>query len=392
MTVQMTPEVTPPNPQSDSPVAATAAVPSVKEVRSNFDERAHRKSTFKGMLLFAISILPYLLGYWGFIELHGWWLKIACAAVFTGAIPALFIIGHDACHQALTPHSWLNKIVGRIAMLPGCHAYAVWDYGHNSLHHGWTNVRTKDLVWTPLSKEEYDALSPAYRLVHRLYRTWWGVGAYYAIEMWIKFGMTQAKVKNAKTNRLFWADRASVVLFVIAQIAVVLLPTDRTGLGSNSLAVSAGLLAIGVIIPQILWNWLMGFVVFQHHTHPTVPWYGDEQDWTFYAGQIQSVVHVELPRPIELILHNIMEHTAHHVDPRIPLYNLEDAQKKLEEAYGGDIVVVPWTLRGYFDTLRKCRLYDYANHQWLDFDGTPTTPRLLQRDDSGRLIKSAAPV
>jgi omega-6 fatty acid desaturase (delta-12 desaturase) len=169
----------------------------------------------------------------------------------------------------------------------------------------------------------------------------------------------------------------------------VLLLTDRTGLGSNSLAVSTGLLAIGVIVPQILWNWLMGFVVFQHHTHPTVPWYGDEQDWTFYAGQIQSVVHVELPRPIELILHNIMEHTAHHVDPRIPLYNLEDAQKKLEEAYGGDIVVVPWTLRGYFDTLRKCRLYDYANHQWLDFDGIATTPRLLQRDDAGRLVRPA---
>ena len=202
-------------------------------------------------------------------------------------------------------------------MLPGYHAYAVWDYGHNSLHHGWTNVRTKDLVWTPLSKEQYNSLSPLYRFVHRMYRTWWGVGPYYMIEMWIKFGMTQAKVKTARTNRVFWADRLSVVAFAIAQIVVVLTLTKGLPITASPFADAALLLAFGVVIPQLLWNWLMGFVVFQHHTHPSVPWYGDERDWTFYAGQIQSVVHVELPRPIELILHNIMEHTAHHVDPRI---------------------------------------------------------------------------
>jgi omega-6 fatty acid desaturase (delta-12 desaturase) len=302
----------------------------------------------------------------------------------------LFIIGHDACHQALTPSALLNRILGRIAMLPGYHAYAVWDYGHNSLHHGWTNVKTKDLVWTPLSKAEYDSLSPLYRFIHRMYRTWWGVGPYYMIEMWIKFGMTQAKVKNSRTNRLFWMDRLSVVGFAIAQVVAVLFATNRAGLGSSAFAVSIGLLLLGVILPQLFWNWLMGFVVFQHHTHPTVPWYGDEKDWNFYAGQIQSVVHVELPRPIELILHNIMEHTAHHVDPRIPLYNLDNCQKQLEQAYGGEVVVVPFSLGGYLDTLRRCRLYDYENHQWLNWNGQPTTPRLLQRNDAGKLVKAQA--
>ncbi len=376
-------EQTPPQ-QQDRALAA----PSVRDVRSNFDELAHRKSTFKGMALFLISVVPYALGYWGFFALLGWWAKIASAAVLTGAIPALFIIGHDACHQALTPHAWLNRIVGRLAMLPGFHAYAVWDYGHNSLHHGWTNVKTRDLVWTPLAKEEYDALSPFYRFVHRLYRTWWGVGMYYMVEMWIKFGMTMAKVKSPRTNRLFWMDRLSVVAFAIAQVLAVLLLTNRAGLGSSPIAVSLGLLALGVVIPQLLWNWLMGFVVFQHHTHPRVPWYGNEEDWTFYAGQIQSVVHVELPRPIEVVLHNIMEHTAHHVDPRIPLYNLEDCQKKLEQAYAGDIVTVPFSWRGYFHTLRTCRLYDYVNHRWLDWTGEPTTEPLLRREDGGRLIRA----
>ena len=39
------------------------------------------------------------------------------------------------------------------------------------------------------------------------------------------------------------------------------------------------------------------------------------------------------------LFHNILEHTAHHVDPRIPLYNLPDVQARLESVYPSDILV-----------------------------------------------------
>ena len=385
---QSTPEVAPAAPAA-TVVREIVELPSVKEVRANFDERARAKSTFKGVTLFTISMIPYVLGWWGFIALHGWAWKIASAALIAGAIPVLFVIGHDACHQALTPRSWLNKIIGRLSMLPSWHAYHVWDYGHNGLHHGWTNLRTRDHVWIPLTKEEYDGLPSIKRWMQRSYRTWWGVGLYYFVEMWCLFGMIRAKVKSKSKMRGLWADRASVLVYVLLMIAACLFATDRTGLGSNRFLVSAGLLALGVIIPNILWNWLMGFLIFQHHTHPKVPFYGNEEDWSFYAGQVQSVVHIEMPRPVELVLHNIMEHTAHHVDTRIPLYNLEDAQKKLEEAYGGDLVVFPFTIGGYLKTLRTCRLFDYENFRWLDWDGTPTTEPLLRREDSaGKVVRT----
>ncbi|MEA2707683.1 MAG: hypothetical protein QOF78_284 [Phycisphaerales bacterium] len=381
-----TPEVAP---AAASTLDDVPSGPSVREVRANFDERAHAKSTLKGVTLFLVSLVPYLLGYIGFAVLEGWWWKIASAALVTACIPVLFVIGHDACHQALTPKSWLNKIIGRVAMLPSWHAYAVWDYGHNGLHHGWTNLRTRDHVWIPLTKDEYDAL-PSYRQwLERSYRTWWGVGMYYFVVMWLVFGMIRAKVKNVARNRLFWADRFSVLAFAITQVVVALVLTNRTGLGSNSLLVGAALVMLSVIGPFIAWNWLMGFLIFQHHTHPKVPWYGNEDDWSFYAGQVQSVVHIEMPRPIELVLHNIMEHTAHHVDTRIPLYNLENAQKDLEEAYGADLVVFPFTIRGYLNTLKTCRLFDYENFRWLDWNGTPTTEALLCREEShGKVVRT----
>ena len=361
-------------------------VPGVQDVRANMGDDARAKSTAKGVSFFVISLVPYALGFAGFLALDGWWLKAVSAAVMTMSLPMLFIVGHDACHQSLTPYRWLNKLIGRFTMVPTWHAYSVWDVVHNGLHHPWTNVRGKDFAWMPMSKDEYDRLTPVGRFLHRRYRTWWGPGFYYIIEMWGKYGMTGAKAPTPRMNAYFWADRLSVVAFSAFLVTGVLYFTDRAGLGGNSLLVSAGLLALGVVIPFLVWNWVMGMIILVHHTHPKIPWYGDVSDWSYYAGQVQSTVHVELPRPIELVLHNIMEHTAHHADPRVPLYNLEKAQKHLEEAYGDEIVVVPFSLRGLFETLRTCRLYDYDNHRWLDWDGTPTTGPLLERRD-GRLVR-----
>ena len=376
-----------PRPKAHVPPPAGPAVPGVKDVRANMGDEARQKSSLRGILYFAVSFVPYALGVAGFLMLEGWWLKGLSAAVMTAAIPMMFVIGHDACHQALTPHRWLNKLIGRLTMIPTWHAYAVWELGHNGLHHAWTNVRGKDFAWVPLSTAEYGNLSPLRRFMHRRYRTWWGVGFYYLIEMFTKYGILTAKAPSGRSKALFLADWMSVVVFTAVQVWAVLFATDRTGLGGDPLLVSAALLAMAVVVPFLIWMWVMGILILMHHTHPTVPWYGDVADWSYYAGQVQSTVHIELPRPIELVLHHIMEHTAHHADPRVPLYNLEKAQKNLEEVYGGHITVVPFSIRGLFHTLRTCRLFDYENHRWLDWDGTPTTEPLLTRRE-GTLVRA----
>jgi acyl-lipid omega-6 desaturase (Delta-12 desaturase) len=72
------------------------------------------------------------------------------------------------------------------------------------------------------------------------------------------------------------------------------------------------------------------------------------------------------------LFHHIMEHTAHHVDMSLPLYGLVDAQRRLEALLPGRIVIQPFSWRGYFDTARRCKLYDFATHRWTDFTGQPT--------------------
>ena len=354
-------------------------LPGVKEVRENFHVSRRSRSTFMGVVIFAIPTLLYLASFLGMIFFTPWWAKIACAAGVTFFIPVLFIIGHDACHGSLTPRAWLNRLIGRITFLPALHVFSVWEYGHNGLHHGWTNLRGKDLVWAPFSKQDYDRLPAFRRWVERVYRSPIGVGVYYIVEMWARFGMTcwQGWGRNRIVPK-FYLARFGVACFAVAQVWALILFSRFAE--SNPLSQwwsSIVIVAVGVVLPFLLWNWFMGFTVFLHHTHERVAWYDNETEWSYYAGQVRGVVHVRFPRLMELILHNIMDHTAHHVDPRIPLYNLTAAQTDLERAYAEDVVVAPWTLRQFLRTLRVCQLYDYENHQWLDFAGNPTSGRTV---------------
>lgn len=78
-------------------------------------------------------------------------------------------------------------------------------------------------------------------------------------------------------------------------------------------------------------------------------------------------------------MRHVMEHTAHHADPAVPLYSLSNAQKSLEHSYRRDIVRVVWTPRGFLKTLNTCKLYDYTNHCWTDYEGKPTTECLYEK-------------
>jgi omega-6 fatty acid desaturase (delta-12 desaturase) len=71
-------------------------------------------------------------------------------------------------------------------------------------------------------------------------------------------------------------------------------------------------------------------------------------------------------------MHHIMEHTAHHVDMSVPLYNLPAAQNRLETLLPERIIVQPFSWKWYFDTAKACKLYDFTDKAWLDFDGNKT--------------------
>jgi omega-6 fatty acid desaturase (delta-12 desaturase) len=113
------------------------------------------------------------------------------------------------------------------------------------------------------------------------------------------------------------------------------------------------------------------------HTHPEVAWFDKRDEWQKRLGFITTTINVVVPKSLGNILHDILEHGAHHVNTGVPLYRLRAAQTALKNAVPqlARVYVLNW--KRYWATVRTCKLYDYANHQWLDFKGRVTAAPLF---------------
>jgi acyl-lipid omega-6 desaturase (Delta-12 desaturase) len=301
----------------------------------------------------------------------------AAAAVVNGlVIGLLFIIGHDACHGSFTPAAFLNRLLARLAFFTSLQPYTSWVYTHNGLHHGWTNLKGKDVVFAPLTLAEYRALPRHRRLLERACRSPLGIGLMHLTQVWWRHEIWPAAANAPKDLRQFRRDRLMVLAFLLAKASLAF----GLCLGTSGSAGWAALKVAGLLtLIYAVWFWLIGFVTFQQHTNPEVPWYDDAAEWSFYRGQIHGTPHVSFPLWFHKLLFNVMDHNAHHVDPLVPSYRLPESQRSLENDYGHDVVESIWSVRTFLRSLRVCRLYDYVRHQWLDYDGSPTSRPGLNR-------------
>lgn len=315
-------------------------------------------AVYIGCVLIAISPLPLPLCLFASI-----W-----AGLFTGAI---FVIGHDACHQSLTSSRILNRWIGRLAFLPSAHAMSLWVLGHNQIHHRFTNLKGRDYVWEPMSPDEYRRAPLLRRWVYRLYRGPLGAFPYYLVEMWWKKNFLPIAPEARRHWRRHVFDSAFILLAQAALIAAI-------GWGGSLLAPDRPLwatLGLGWLLPFLVWNGLMGLVIYAHHTHPEIAWFEDPSVWKRFNTSIAGTVHARLPQPLHALSNNIMEHNAHHADPSIPLYSLRPLQARMRSSFPG-IPFLQLTPASYLRTLRCCKLFDFTQHRWVDFAGVATGPRL----------------
>ena len=355
---------------AQQPIAPDQPLPHRKVIRSWTAPFAQRDS-WHAFALMALDYVLFAAFVAGAVLFDAWWLQLLCGMAAGFVTGRLFIIGHDACHQSLTPHRTLNKWLGRIAFLPSLTAYSLWDVGHNVIHHGYTCLKGVDFVWEPLTQDEYDALSPMGRLLQRLYRSGWAPGLYYMIEIWWKREFFPSRKHMPTRRSVFIWDNVLVLAFAVLWLAAVV--ALAWGFGQSVWQA----VLFGAVIPFLFWVTMIGFVVYVHHTHEKVSWQKDKTAWGKAAPFVSTTVHLTFPFRIGALMHHIMEHTAHHVDMSIPLYHLQQAQQRLEDLLPSRIVVQRFSWKWYFDTARKCKLYCFEKRCWTDFAGQATsTPRL----------------
>jgi len=292
-------------------------------------------------------------------------LKLVGTLIVTAGIVRLFMVGHDACHGSFSGNKKLNAVCGRIAFLPSMTAFSLWQVGHNTAHHGFNNLKGRDQVWAPLSKLEFDAL-PRYRqLLEHLYRSGFGWGAYYLIEMWWKKLYFASHKEIGSSRRKYKLDSLLVTAGALLWLGAVAFAARAT---DQSFAL---LYTLAVVVPFLLWNAVIGFVVYLQHTSPSIAWFLNRHEWQRNKAYLTATARVRFPLGIDRLMHGIMEHNAHHVNPGIPMSRLRAAQRVLQQKFP-DLCDYRLDWRSYIDNVRRCKLYDFANHAWLDFGGRVT--------------------
>jgi acyl-lipid omega-6 desaturase (Delta-12 desaturase) len=328
--------------------------------------------TRKGVLRFCIDYALFLLGTGLALWSPHVLLRVAGAMLAGFKMSTLYAVAHDAAHNTLTASRNLNKAIGIVAYLTGFYNYRLRLHDHLLRHHPLVNGPQPD-AYRPMSLAEYRACKPWRRAWERFIRSPnpFALMAYGALSRLLKSEVFPKKTMPAAVRKEAWLYAGLMGVYLCAFVGVI-------GLASGGrLQTFAQDLFFAMVLPFLAFQACMAVVVYFQHTHPAVPWFapGDDRHQGFGAEQLS--VHIDMPRALSSLLHHAYCHAAHHVCPSIPCYRLYDAQQRLAGLLGRDSAVVPFRAGALLDVFRRCKLYDYEAHRWIDFDGNPTSPRLV---------------
>src|SRR5688572_17229506 len=332
-------------------------------------ETCYEQPMSRGLGLVARDLAIYLVAVVALYFAHAWWL-VGLLWLLTGfSIAGLFVLGHAAAHGALFSNRRLNGVVGRMLMLPSLHLSDACTAKHNHIPHRHTTKQGMDFVWHPVTPADYAALSTMRRLVHRLEWSMLGAGAYYLRNIWFRrmvlFTPPAKWVRGVNRDRLLVSSVATVTTFGVLVLG---------GLFSGDIFNALWLVLKLLVVPFLLFGWIIGWTVYVHHIDPRIAWL--RKGWTPVKAQLTGTTVLRVPRAFNFFFHWIFVHIPHHVDVRIPCYHLSRAADAIKEAFPGLVAERRMRLRDYIRTTRACKLFDFDTGRWYSYRrGLATLPR-----------------
>ncbi len=325
----------------------------LQQIRDQINPDRYRRSPARALLWYLVDGTLYLCAVAGALFLPSWWAQLLAGLVTGSAVAFMFVWAHDAAHGALFSSQRTARTLGTPFMLPSFNMYRLWALGHNRVHHGFTSLTSVDWIWRPWSPSEYHQKSVWQKMLYRLERTPYTCALHYLLRVWWP-GMVAYR-GDARNRKEFLVDKLVTLAFFLGFSISALLLSGWWGWIS------------AVLLPFIVFNYYIALFVFLHHTHPEVPFYTEKNEWSPSLGQLYCSTTVRCSRITEMMIHNILIHTPHHVDPRIPFYHLRDAYDDLQKHYGPYIHEMRFSFRAVRNVFLQCQLYDYEHHRWIRF-------------------------
>jgi len=342
----------------------------LQELRNAISAGRYRLSPARALLWYGFDGALYLSSVAGALLLPWWWAQLLCGLVAGSAVAFMFVWAHDAAHGALFRSKRVSEVLGTLFMLPSLNMYRLWAFGHNRVHHGFTSLVSLDWIWRPWTPAEYRAKSVWQRLLYRLERSPYGCALHYLLRVWWP-GMVRfrADPKSQGSSSFVWAKVYTLSFFIF--------------FSGFSLWLSGWLgWFAALVLPFLVFNYYIALFVFLHHTHPDLPFFREKGEWSPSVAQMYCSTVVRCSAVSEALIHGILIHAPHHVDPRIPFYHLRGAYEDLRKQYGRYLHESRFSFGLVRRIFRQCQLYDYENKRWIRFRSLrqpqPTTDSATQ--------------
>ena len=275
-----------------------------------------------------------------------YWLTLLLAVPTAGLFVRIFIIFHDCGHGSFFKSHTANTIVGYITGILTFAPYHDWRFNHARHHATCSDLDRRGTgdVWT-LTTGEYDALTPWKKFTYRLYRNpvvMFGLGPVWLFLISHRFSPGGAKAR----------EKRSVYLTNLGLVVVALTASLLIGFKSYVL----------IQLPVILLAGTIGIWLFYvQHQYEDVYW-NRHDDWDFEAAALEGSSFYKLPAVLQWFTGNIGYHHVHHLNARIPNYNLQ----RCHEQFDVFQQVKPLTFFSSLKSLRF-RLYDEDMHRMVSF-------------------------
>lgn len=340
-----------------------AAIP-----RDYFTPRVRR-----GLLGFAVSCALYIGAIIGVAFAPYWPLDVPLLVVAGLGGWGLHCIAHDCGHGSFSRSRRLNSVIGHVSLFPLLYPFHAWRHVHN-LHHTYTNNLELDTDWRPLPAALYDRMSVWQKVVYRGNRTWafWGGTISYWLTSGFRPSFFPKKEMRRDARRSIWV----VVAFCVAYFPPLIYFTGIRGL------------LLYFVAPWLLTHAWFSATTLMHHSASDVPYLTSEH-WTKNAGRLLMTTDYRYPRWLLFLTHNISVHTAHHVAPPVPFYNLLKAQEALKESYPGMIRERTLSPGHLWHIIRRLHFYNTESGFYADFAGLPVAPESEQAQRRPDMVRAA---
>ena len=285
-------------------------------------------------------------------------LTIVLAVPTAGFLVRTFVVFHDCTHGSLLPSKRANRYVGRALGLFVLAPFARWRHDH-AIHHGSSGDLDRRGVGDvlTLTVAEYRTRSWRGRLAYRLVRNplvMFGFGP--IVAMIVGPRIASRSMRPRLRRSVLGTDGALVVL---AGALGWLVGWENLLLVWAPPAMLAGSAGI----------WLF----YVQHQFEDAYWKNSD-DWSYTAAALRGSSYLRLPRILQFFTANIGLHHVHHLNARIPNYNLQRAHD--ENAVLHDVPVL-----SLLDGIRAVRL-----KLWDEERGTLVTFAQVRGPGAGQLI------